>query len=315
MADLEKVSKELHKQITRKFQRRKVYVSEVNEVWGADLTDLQYWKDKNNGYRYILTVIDVLSKYAWAVPLKDKTAKEVAKAFEEIFKEAIPQKVWTDQGSEFYNSTVKTLFKKHNIQLYSTYGDHKSAVVERFNRTMKAKMYKSFTKNNNRKWVEVLPELLKNYNSTKHRTIKMTPNAAIIPKNYDQLMFNFMNSGKSTKEAAPKLKAGDYVRIQRIKGTFEKGETANWSMEIFKIKEVLKTHPVTYKIEEFDGSPIEGSFYEQELQKTEQTEVFFVEKVLKKRTVKGKKQLFVKWLGWDKKYNSWIDESEVVEKY
>jgi hypothetical protein len=117
------------------------------------------------------------------------------------------------------------------------------------------------------------------------------------------------------KDTKPRLKAGDYVRISRIKGTFEKGETANWSMEIFKVKEVLDTHPVTYKIVEFDGSAIEGSFYEQELQKTEHTDVFLVEKVIKKRTVKGKKQLFVKWLGWPEKYNAWIDDSQVVEKY
>ena len=142
MANLEKVSKELHKQVTRKFQRRKVYAENVNEIWGCDLTDLQYWKEQNDGYRYILTVIDVLSKYSWAVPLKDKTAASVTKAFQLLFKEATPQKLWTDQGSEFYNSTLKGVLQKLKIELYSTYGEHKSAIVERFNRTMKQKMYK-----------------------------------------------------------------------------------------------------------------------------------------------------------------------------
>jgi transposase InsO family protein len=196
MADLDKISKELHKQVTRKFQRRKVYVNDVNEVWGADLTDLQFWREQNFGYKYILTVIDVLSKYAWAVPLKDKTAGAVTKAFEKLFAEAVPQKIWTDQGSEFYNSTLKALLKKHNIDIYSTFGEHKSAVVERFNRTMKAQMYKIFTKNNNRNWVDYLPKMMSEYNNTVHRTIKMTPRMPYHPKikiNYSSILLIVAN--------------------------------------------------------------------------------------------------------------------------
>lgn len=312
MADLGKVSNELHKPVIRKFQRRKVYANDVNDVWGADLADLQMWSSSNDGYRYILTVIDVLSKYAWAVPLKDKTGSTVTAAFEKLFNKAVPNNIWVDMGSEFYNQTFKKLLKEEKIGMYSTYGEHKSVVIERFNRTLKQRMYRNFTTNNNREWVDMLPILIKEYNDTVHRTIKLKPKDAIKPKNRDELLFNFNNSGKRIKYTKPKLKVNDFVRISRIKGTFEKGFDANWSLEIFRVAEVLETKPVTYHIIEYDKSPIEGSFYEQELQKTEESEVFLVEKVIKQRTVKGKKQLYVKWLGWPEKYNAWIDEGQTV---
>ena len=286
---MDQLAKELHKPVIRKFQRRRVIVKSLDEIWGIDLVDMQEWAKLNDGYKYILTIIDCFSRYAWAIPLKDKSASSVTEAFTKLFKHGrIPTKLWNDEGSEFYNSSLSKLLSKHNITMYSTYGDHKSAVVERFNRTLKEKMWQQFTAKNTRKWIDMLPELIRSYNDTKHRTIKMTPNDASKKKNGDEVLINNENQ-TPIKKVKAKLSIGDFVRIARIKGVFEKGYIANWSQEIFKVVKVLDTAPVTYKIEEYDGTPIDGSFYEQELQKTKNEGTYLVESVLETKTVKGKK--------------------------
>jgi hypothetical protein len=122
---MEQLAKELHKPIIKKFEKRRVEVNHIDETFGADLVDMGYWKEYNNKYRYILTVIDIFSKFAWAIPLKSKTGKEVTEAFETIFKHRVPENLWVDRGKEFYNSTLNTLLKKYNINIYSTFGDHK----------------------------------------------------------------------------------------------------------------------------------------------------------------------------------------------
>ncbi len=309
---MDEIAKELHKRVVRNFPRRKVFVSEKDEIFAADLVDMQEWANINDGYKYILTVIDCFTKYAWAIPLKDKTAKAVLKAFQDIFEQRIPQKVWVDEGKEFYNKDLEKYFKAKEITMYSTYGEHKSAIIERFNRTLKTKMYTKFTANNNRVWIKILPELIDEYNNSVHRTIKMTPVEASKDKNEYQVLDNFTNSRK-VKATKAKLKVGDWVRISRIKGTFEKGYARNWSWEIFKVSEILDTEPITYKIKEYDGTPIKGSFYDQELQKTKDAEAFLIDKVLETRTKNRKKEHLVSWLGWPEKYNSWVADKDLKD--
>ena len=161
----------------RKFQRRKVEVYGVDDIWGADLVDMQEWSRNNKGYKYMLNVIDVYSKYAWSVPLKDKKGDTTTEAFKYIVKNSnrIPKHIWVDKGKEFYNKIMDEWLKENNINRYSTFGEHKSAVVERFNRTLKEKMWKRFTAENTRNWVDMLDRLLSEYNKTVHRTIGMTP--------------------------------------------------------------------------------------------------------------------------------------------
>lgn len=309
---MSELTKELHKPVVKSFQRRRVVVTEIDEIWGADLVDMSFTKEKNKPYVFILTVIDCFSKYAWAIPLKNKSADSIVEAFETLFRERIPQKVWVDQGSEFYNSKVERLFKKHNIEMYSTFGDHKSAIVERFNRTLKNNMFKYFTENDTRKWINVLPVLIKTYNETIHRTIKMTPIEASKKENEDEVLLN-INDVKPIKKTKPKFSTNDYVRLSVKKNTFEKGYTPNWTHEVFKIVEVLETKPNTYKIVEYDGTEVEGSFYEQELQKTNAKDVFKLDAVLKKRTRNKKVEHLVHWYGWPKKYDEWISDERLKE--
>jgi len=121
----------------------------------------------------MLTAIDILSKYGWMTPLKNKTGTEVTGALQKVFKERKPEKRWVDKGKEFYNKHVQQL-----VDLYSTENEEKSSVVERWNRTMKDKMFKYFTANSTSKYIDMLDEFVNRYNNTVHTSIKMTPTEA-----------------------------------------------------------------------------------------------------------------------------------------
>ena len=138
------IAEELHKPIIRKFQRRAVFVTGLDHTWGADLIVMP---NSDNNYKNILTVIDIFSKHAWAIPLKTKTNKELIKAFDIIFTTSNrkPQKLWTDQGTEFYGSEFQIYLMNKGIELYSTFSEFKSCIIERFNRTLKNKMWYKFT--------------------------------------------------------------------------------------------------------------------------------------------------------------------------
>jgi len=126
---------ELHKPVIKNFPKRKVYVNGIDKIWTADLVDMQAFSRFNREVKYLLTVIDVFSKYGWMLPLKDKTGVSVAIALKEIFKQRKPEKLWTHKGKEFYNKHVNAL----GVELYSTENEEKSPVAERWNRTMKKK--------------------------------------------------------------------------------------------------------------------------------------------------------------------------------
>ena len=187
----DQLAEELHKHVRNHFQKRRVMVNKIDEIWAADLVDMQKLSRDNKGVQYLLTVIDVFSKYGWIWPLKNKTGLEVESAFKNIFAEGrVPERIWVDMGKEFYNSHVRKLLNSDNITMYSTENEEKITVVERWNRTMKNKMYKYFTTNQTRTYVDVLPEMTKRYNHTKHRSIVMTPIEASNAKNSDTVYFN-----------------------------------------------------------------------------------------------------------------------------
>ena len=168
----------LHKPRRRRFPTLPVVVHGMDDQWVADLVEMQPLKKWNRGMRYLLTVVDVLSKYAWVEPLKSKTGVAVAAAFERILKRARgrhPVRLQTDAGKEFYNHTFQALMTRRKIHHFSTYGDTKASVVERFNRTLKERMYRYFTARNTYRYVDALPALVQGYNRTKHRSIGMPP--------------------------------------------------------------------------------------------------------------------------------------------
>ena len=136
----------LHTQARKRYPTRRYIVHDIDEQWQADLADVALLKKKNKGYTFLLTVIDLFSRYAWVRPLRSKRGIEVADAFKSIFDEGrIPRRIQTDQGKEFENSHVRKLFERHNIELFSVKSAYKAAVVERFNRTLKTRLWRYFT--------------------------------------------------------------------------------------------------------------------------------------------------------------------------
>ena len=304
----EKLVEELHKPARKNYARRKVIVRDIDETWQADLVDLKMYSKTNRGYTFLLTVIDVVSKYAWALPLKKKTAVSLKNAFSKIFKEGrTPQNLQVDQGTEFYNKDVKSLLASKKIHMYSSYSNLKASIVERFNRTLKTEMWKKFTLNGNHKWVDLLDSLIFQYNNRKHRTIGMKP-VDVNRKNLKTVL-NRIRSQKYYKiiKDKPKFKVDDVVRISKSKHVFDKGYTPNWSTEIFTITKVFPSEPHTYYLKDYKNEEIAGAFYEEELQKCRYTDVYLIEKIIKKH---GNK-LFVKWLGFDDSHNQWISKDDL----
>ena len=252
--------------------------------------------------KYLLAVIDVFSKYCWLIPLKDKMGKSVTSAFETIFKERKPEKMWVDKGREFYNKDVKGL-----IALYSTENEEKASVVERWIRTMKVKMWKYFTDKSTNVYANVLLDLVREYNNARHSSIKMTPIRARKKENELTVWKNVYPKHLRIRDINPKFSVGDRVRISKKKRNFEKGYTTRWTEEIFKIAEVKRTLPVTYRIADLNGEVIQGTFYEPKLQKTN-NDTFRIEKIIKK----GRNKSLVKWKGYTDKFNSWLDNKDIV---
>ena len=257
---------------------------------------------ENEGYKFLLLVIDTFSKYGWIIPLKDKKGETVAKELEELFKERKPGKLWTDKGKEFYNKDVKDL-----VELYSTENEEKSSIAERWIRTMKEKMWKYFSDSNTYKYIDVLPDLVEDYNNTVHSSTKLTPIEASKKKNELVVWRNLYPDRYKQYDIIPKFSVGDEVRITKKKKVFEKGYTTRWTEEIFTITEIQDTNPVTYKLADLKGEEIKGTFYEPELQKTEQ-QIFRIEKVIEKEKGRSK----VKWKGYSDKFNSWVDNKDLI---
>ena len=296
------LAEELHRPIRKHFTKRYVFVRNVDDIFGADLIDMQALSKQNKGYKYILMVEDIFSKYGWAVPLKTKTGIAVRDALKQIFKQHVPKKLWTDAGWEFYNTEVKTLLKKHDITLYSTENEEKCSVVERWNRTIKTKLWKYFTANHTHKYIDVLDALIEKYNNTVNRAIGMTPTEARKPSNHGAVFRNlYFEKMAKLGEKKPKFQLGDKVRLGVKKDLFEKSYVINWSDRIYTIKRVFATRPITYKVEDDKGVEHKGKFYEQDLQKTKVDE-FRIQKVLKKT----KNSALVRWVDYDSSYDSWI---------
>ena len=203
---------ELHKHIIRKFNKRKVYSQFKDNIWGVDLADMQSLSRKNKGIKYLLCAIDLYSKYAFVIPLKDKKGISIVNAFDKIIKQSNRKsnKIWVDQGGEFYNNVFEKWLSDNDINVYSTYNEGKSVVAERFIRTLKNKLYKHMTVTGKNVYYDVLDDVVNKYNNTKHSTI----------------------------------------RISKFKNIFAKGYIPNWSSEIFIVDKINDTVPYMYNLKD-----------------------------------------------------------------
>ena len=200
---------------------------------------MQLLSKYNKGIRFLLRVIDIFSKYAWVVPLKDKKGISIVKAFQIILKQSNgkPNKIWVDKGSEFYNTYFKKWLRDNDIVMYSTRNEGKPVVAERFIRTLKNKIYKYMTSLSKNVYTDKLDDIVDEYNNTYHTTIKMKP--------IDVKDNTYINADKEINNKDPKYK-----------NIFAKGYMPNWSEEVFVIKKVKNTVPWTYVINDLNGEEI-----------------------------------------------------------
>ena len=253
---------ELHKPVIKKFEKRKVYSQFKDNIWGVDLVDMQSLSRKYKGIKYLLRAIDLFSKYAFVIQLKDKKGISIVSAFNKIIKQSNrkPNKIWVDQEGEFYNNVFEKWLSDNDINMYSTYNEGKSVVAERFIRTLKNELYKHMTATGKNVYYDVLDDVVNKYNNTKHSTIKMKP---VDVKNNKRVYIDEHN------EKGSRFKVGDRVRISIFKNIFAKGYTPNWSTEIFIVDKINDAVPYTYNLKDLNDEEIIGSFYDKELQKTE----------------------------------------------
>lgn len=271
----------LHKPVKRVFTRRKTIVSGIDAQWQCDLMDIKKYKTSNNNQSYLLTCIDVFRRYAWVVPLKNKEAVTCRDAFLKIFSTNKPPKyIYSDHGSEF-KGVCKKLFKEHNVIQLETKSMFKAALAERFNRTLREKIFRLITWNKLNgvkpvtRFIDKLDDLVKSYNSTIHSSIGTSPDK-VNEKNEDEIR-NFQYGYDAYKDAKTKPitfnhKIGDYVRVVEDKKLFDKGSTVNWRKEIYLIYQINATRPPTYKVKDLNEKEYDWNYYTQELQKIDYSE-------------------------------------------
>ena len=304
----------LHRPARKTLRRDPIVVSGLDDQWEADLVDVQPQASLNKGYRFLLTVIDTLSKYAWVVPLKDKTGESTAKAFIALFERSkrIPRKLRTDSGKEFENATLKNFLKKRQVHHFTAKNRTKAAVVERFNRTLRSKIWKYFHATGKQRYVDVLPQLVASYNATVHSTTRTSP-ASVTPYNAESVwrkVYGHLLKGakkkRGKKRPSPRYAVGDVVRISRDKGTFEKGYKTGWIEELFTVQRVIPASHYgrhRYELVDAEGEPIYGRFKEEELQRIRPSKP----REIKKTVARTAQQKAVRWRGYPDELVTWIN--------
>ena len=296
-----------------------IYVRRKRELLQCDTTFFTADKlvEANNGYAYLLCIIDVYTKMAWVYPMKNVDCKTTIQCLKDVFEKCgeTPEKIQTDKGSEFKCNLFTELLQDNNIEHYFSTSDRKCAVVERFNLTIQQLLYKLMANYNTYAWTKLLPQAMQIYLNRKHSTIKMSPHDAEKEKNQKKLkkIYNikYQKAEKNKKEA--KFKVGDTVRIWLKRTTFHRGYYENYTREYFKIDKILNNLPVTrYKLKDILDEDIEGSFFDDELVLyTPHNDVYNIEKILQTQGRGKNKKHLVKWEGWPSKFNSWISDSEL----
>lgn len=314
----------LHRRPTRHFPRARVKVGGIDSQWDADLADMQTYASSNDGYKFILIAIDILSRYLWTRALKSKKGIDVKSAFRDIFSHRKPRTIRTDKGQEFNANVVQKYFLEEGVHHFQTQNEVKASFAERVIKTLKMRLSRYFSLKQNNRWIDVLQDFTDSYNATYHRSIKRTPRSVTKDNEVEvwQIQYDLPKPRKREKKAQKpksrspfKYKIGDFVRISHLRNLFDREYDERWSGEVFKIsKRFVKQGFPMYRLDDILGDVIKGSFYQIELQKVlfDPEGSFKVEKILKTRKRKGHvPESFVRWLHWPKKFDSWVPTSEV----
>ena len=300
----------LHRDRRHKFPRNRIIALFPDYQWSADLADMSAYARVNKGYRYILTVIDVFTKYLWLVPIKRKQPGEIIGALKNIINTGRrPHRLRTDRGREFVNSEMSKWLQDMNItHLLTTNKTYKAATAERVQRTLKQRMFRYFTRTGTHKYIDKIEDFVRSYNNSYHRTIKMTPEQAVTA-DYRTVAKNAYG-GRAPKKTAPKLHVGDTVRLAYDKGVFDKGYWRTHTDNTATVEKVLPRAQPMYVLTDYTGQ-LPRRYYAQEVQRIAEP-AYRVEKVLKTRTRDGQKEYYVKFVGYPSSENQWVTDLEQV---
>jgi transposase InsO family protein len=256
----------LYKPGRKKFKRLRTVPSGLNTDWQADLAILDTLHKNNDGYKYLLVCIDVLSRKIYATGVKSKSPRHMVEGFDKIFEKAKtrPLKLYTDRGIEFQAKAMLKYYEDLDIIKHVVYSpDIHAGVVERSHKTIKGRLYKYFHNKKTHRWIDVIDKIVDGINNTINRGIGVRPNDINYKNSQEHRERVFGSAYNSDKK--PKFKVGDLIRINKDKGVFGKGYHPNYTLEIFKIKAVKYTDPPHYKITDLKGEDILGVFYEPEI--------------------------------------------------
>ena len=304
-----------------RFKRQRVVTSGIDDLWDADLADVSNIAQHNNNLKYWLVVIDVFSRKLWAVPTASKHHTHMIQAFNTLFLSTNrrPKHLRTDKGTEFTNRAVKRLMKNEQIDAYTTKNETKANYAERVIRTLKGLVYRYFHHKQTYVYTDVLQQLVDNYNQRPHRSLDGLSPDQVTKRNEARVwkrMYVDTSHGRSKRKKFA-FNIGDQVRISHLKYTFQRDYQQKWTEEVFKITHRLRRDGLNlYRIKDYLDETIDGHFYETELQRVTKdvNTMFRIEKVIKKRRRQGKEELYVKWMVWPNKFNSWV-RPEDVQKF
>lgn len=303
----------IHRNARRKFKRRRIVSLHLNDLHQADLIDFTNYKKDNKGYAYILVVIDCLSRFVLCTPLKTKSGPDVRKGLIKLYRgRPTSHHLWVDLGREFYNKHVKDWCKKHRVNLFSTFTGLKACMAERVIRTLKGRLFRYFRSKGNHKFLGILPSIVRDYNSSYHSTIRMTP--IDVNETNEVELFNRLNSKQDSSPKKIHFAIGDQVRVLTNRSIFDKGYTGHWSHIVYKISRIKKTDPVVYYISGPDGEEEKGCYYAPELQRVSKSDdgPYPIERIVARKNINGATHYKVKWYGYDSTYNSWIPARDII---
>jgi IS30 family transposase len=306
----------MHRPLRRRFPRLKTRPSGLHTDWQADLAIFDKLAADNDGYKYLLVCVDVLSRKMYVAPVRSKSPKHVIEAFEQIFiglNGNLPHKIYTDRGLEFEAKRMHEFFKEKEIEKRVVFSpDVHASIAERANRTIKERLYRYFSEQNTVRWVDAVQKIVERINSTPNRTTGIEPEKVNF-KNARKLYERLYKEDQRTDSRHP-LSTEQIVRISKEKGKFEKSFLPNYTDELFRVRFVNTSHyPTSYKLADLDGEEIQGVFYREELVPTSFDETSHrIAEVLKTRVRKGVKEHFVRWIGYGENHNSWISDKDIV---
>lgn len=300
----------LHRSVNRKFKRVPTYANHIDSVWQLDTADVRHLTRHNSGIKYLLMIIDVISRFAFVSPMSNKSAERVAQCVDEIKNRfnRKPEVVVSDPGLEFRGKFTEYL-NKEGIKQILLRVEQKAALAERLIRTVKEKMVKYMTHNDTKRYLEILPDIIRSYNRRVHRSIGMAP-IDVTPDNEatvkDKLYGHLEGYHFPTKS---KFNIGDLVRQVKKLKALDKGTTQTTTDEVFEIADIDMFHPpeYLYRLKDLAGDYIRGSFHGTELVKVENVEnpkkKYMKPGDVREKVTKRKVQRFSTFKGWPNKFD------------